>query len=1108
MFNLPRDRWKQIEALVDQALDRPMDERAAFVRAACGQDAALRQAVEDWLAACENPTLFPEVPAAIFAAPLIPTSSAETAPCEPDPAPRIGAYRILRELGRGGMGTVFLAERADGQLDRRVALKLMRRGTGSDAQLHRRFLEERQILARLEHPHIATLLDGDVTADGQPFFVMQYVEGSPIDRFCDDGRLSVDARLRVFLNVCAAVQHAHRHQVVHRDLKPGNILVAADGQPKLLDFGIAKLLGPAAPDAAQLTRTGERLLTPEYASPEQIRGEAVTPASDVYALGVLLHGLLSGRRPFRRGARTPHELERAILEEEPTQPSAAVTGAGAGERESATAQTISQVRATTPDRLRRRLRGDLDAIVLTALRKDPAQRYADAGQLADDIERHLQGLPIRARGRAPAYRLRALARRHRMSLAMGALGMLAGATLLAVALARRSNEDARLSALRAGTPVLAIGRIADYRQGRGESVAPLADMLATNLARTQGLAVISAGRMYELLHQLDSGEPTEEVYVRAARRAGATEILMGALYTTGSGGVRLDLQRVDVASGNIAGAHTATGADLFALADSATLHLVGQLGLAAPPGSIADVTTRSLAAYRHYSDGLQHFFASRSAAAEASFQAALREDSTFAMAWYYHARSLGYQWRFPSATSTERQRFARSLARALRLAASASDRERLMIRTYNEAHHLSPALQAVAETLAVRYPQEIDGHLMLGVSLNLQGDFRGAIPNFTRVLDMDSAALRAGTDGCAACTAFEALLEAYVLMDSLDAAVRHGRRWLALKPESPLARGRLIHLLDATGRFTESDALFESGRVGNSLPDSVAALAKHWLRAGQLARAESLLRQWLTRVDESARAPLLYFHAMTLRNQGRLQEALVSARRLRALTGERADGNAAPPSALVEAQMLLELGRHHEAAVLFDSIARWPAPGQPASARALTRVQALTMMTVALHAARDTSRLAVLADSLESDGQRALMFRPRDQHHFVRGLLLAARGHDAAAARAFERALATVNSDFARANLELAGVYLRQGRARDAIAVLRPAARGLFLETTNLHTSLTEVHERLAHAWERAGEPDSAAVYWRRVARDWEPADPFLEARQRHAQTRAAIVPG
>jgi tetratricopeptide (TPR) repeat protein len=613
--------------------------------------------------------------------------------------------------------------------------------------------------------------------------------------------------------------------------------------------------------------------------------------------------------------------------------------------------------------------------------------------------------------------------------------------------------------------------------------------------------------MYELTHRSSGGDSTDESFVRAARLAGATEILNGAIYPT-AGGIRLDLRRESVASGAILEAHTATGADLFALADSATASLVARLGLVAPMGSIADVTTRSLEAYRLYMEGLRLFYAGNRPAADSSFQAALRVDSAFAMAAYYSARSSPYQWRYPSATSAAREEFSGRFARALRLSRTASDRERLTIRAYYEMFHLSPAMRPVAETLAVRYPREIDGHMMLGISTVLQGDLQPAIAHYTRVLDMDSASLRSGSDGCAACAAMEGMIEAYVLLDSLPEAERYARRWLEVQPGSFPARGRLVEILDGQGRFAEATALLGGGATARDKEDSVVSAAKHWIRAGALGTADTLLRSWTSRTRGPALTPLLYFHAVTLRNQGRRREALGVARRLRAVAGERAPGDAAPPSALVEAQTLFELGRLREASALFDSIARWPATGQPASVQATIRVQALTMMAVSLHAAGDTGRLALLADSLERDGQRAFMFRPRDQHHFVRGLLHVARGDDAEAIRAFERALDSVASDFGRANMELAGIFLRHNRPREAIAVLRPAARGWFLETTNLHIALTEVHERLAQAHEMAGAPDSAAAHWRWVVESWERADAPLTSRWTQAAARIAGLRG
>jgi tetratricopeptide (TPR) repeat protein len=656
-------------------------------------------------------------------------------------------------------------------------------------------------------------------------------------------------------------------------------------------------------------------------------------------------------------------------------------------------------------------------------------------------------------------------------------------------------------------PVLAIGRIADYRDGHaGETAAPLGDMLATNLARARGLGVISAVRMYELLQPgAGAGGPTDESYVRAARQAGATQLIEGAIYSTAGGGLRLDLRRVDLSTGSIAGAQSAAGADLFALADGATIRLVAELGLTAPPGSISDVTTRSLAAYQLYTEGLRYFHERNQAAADSAFDAALREDSTFAMAAYFSARNRYYFWRSPSATAAERELVDQRMALALRLSERTSDRERLMMRAWYSVLHLSPDMRAVAETLVVRYPQEIEGYLAMGSSLELEGDLLGALPYFQHVLDVDSASLRAGAGTCHACEAVGAAVEAYALLDSLSAAEREARRWLRIQPSSPEARRRLADILDAQGRYAETDALLAAATDFPASQDSTLPLAKHWIRAGRLARADSALSRWIGAAPPGPeRADLLLLHAVALRDQGRLSDALEVARRMRAAAGDEAVAGSAPPSALLEAQVLLELGRFPAAEALFDSIARWPAQGQPPSVQATFRVMAVTMVAATRHAAGDTTRLAALADSLEKDGARAFMFRPRDQHLYVRGLLLAERGLEGQAIETLRRSLRATTTDFGRVNLELASLLLRAGRALEAVDVLRPLERGWFMESTNLHSSLTEVHEMLGRAWDAAGVPDSAAVHWKRVADAWERADPVLQPRRAFAVERLA----
>ncbi len=453
---LTPERWKRVESVLDAALELDPALRPDYLMTSCQGDLELRAEVERLLHSCARAEglLAGAAPAAFGA--LLQSPGDEAIP-----EGRIGPYRVLGVAGRGGMGVVYLAERADDQYRKRVALKLLRRGL-DDPHLVRRFLEERQILAALDHPHIARLLDGGVTSDGLPWFALEYVEGEPIDRSCDRRRLPVEQRLRLFLAVCDAVQYAHRNLVVHRDLKPSNILVTPVGKVKLLDFGVAKLLaGGEAPDTT-LTRAGWRAMTPEYASPEQVRGEPVTVASDVYSLGVVLYQLLAGQRPYRLRNRVPNEIERVVLEEQPGPPSAA---AARGDAEAAGA------RGTTSDRLRRRLAGDLDLIVLQALRKEPERRYPTVDRLASDLRRHLQGLPVSAAPDRWHYRARKFARRHLVgvSAAIGFVLLLAGfAALTGLQSARTARERDR--AERVSAFLTELLRSPDPFRGRGAAI--------------------------------------------------------------------------------------------------------------------------------------------------------------------------------------------------------------------------------------------------------------------------------------------------------------------------------------------------------------------------------------------------------------------------------------------------------------------------------------------------------------------------------------------------------------------------------------------------------------------------------------------------------------
>ena len=404
------ERWQQVKSVLQQVLDISPPHRAAFLEGACEGDESLRLEVESLLegesAGAEG---FLEVPlwtSAVF----------ESALSDSWVGRRIGAYEVGALIGEGGMGSVYRGTRADEQYEKQVAIKVVRQGLGTGFALAQ-FRAERQILANLDHPHIARLLDGGTTEGGLPYLVMELVDGEPIDQYCNARKLSIDERLRLFLRVCSGVQYAHQHLVIHRDLKPGNILVTPDGTPKLLDFGIAKILDPgSSPSANEPTMNAMRMLTPEYASPEQVRGEVVTTTSDVYSLGVILFRLLTGQHPFKGQGRSTDEMLLATRDADPPKPSTAVRWeqvAASDKAEQKSGKTFLANTEDSPVKLNKRLRGDLDNIVLMALKKEPQRRYASAEHFAEDIRRHLESLPVKARPDTFRYRASKFVGRHK-----------------------------------------------------------------------------------------------------------------------------------------------------------------------------------------------------------------------------------------------------------------------------------------------------------------------------------------------------------------------------------------------------------------------------------------------------------------------------------------------------------------------------------------------------------------------------------------------------------------------------------------------------------------------------------------------------------------------
>ena len=492
------NNWDRVQEIFLDAADLPSAERDPFLARACHGDTGLRSEVESLLRA--DAAGGSAIAAAI---------EAEVSALLDDDAPlagtRMGPYRLLKEIGRGGMGSVYLGERDDEHYRKLVAIKVVKRGMDSTEVLAR-FRHERQILASLEHPYIARLIDGGTTPDGRPFFVMEYVQGQPIDTYCRDQNLNLESRLRLFLRVCEAVAYAHRALVVHRDLKPGNIFVGAEGIPKLLDFGVAKLLDPGNDPGLTSTSAAMGPFTPEYASPEQIRGLAITTAADVYALGAILFELLTGSRAQPMATHTPSEIERVVCQTDTPRPSAMARAAGAPHR----------------------LDGDLDNIVLMAMRKEPERRYGSANRLAEDIVRYLDGQPILARQDSVVYRAHKFVRRN--ALTVGAaflifLSLLGGIVLAErqarqAESARRFAEIQRQSAERERAQAEAQRQVAERERARAEA--------ETQVARIEQDR--SRRRLAEMLELANSS--LFDVHTAIEKLPGATEARRQIVVTT------------------------------------------------------------------------------------------------------------------------------------------------------------------------------------------------------------------------------------------------------------------------------------------------------------------------------------------------------------------------------------------------------------------------------------------------------------------------------------------------------------------------------------------------------------------------------------------------
>jgi serine/threonine protein kinase/TolB-like protein/tetratricopeptide (TPR) repeat protein len=800
-----QDSWQRVDDLLQSAMDCEPSQRAAFLNDACAGDHALRQQVEALLAADREAGDFLERPA-IEAG----TSLATESPTRSLAGRSIGAYRLVRELGRGGMGTVYLAERADGQFRKQVAIKLVKRGMDSDAILQR-FHGERQILARLDHPHIASLLDGGTTDDGVSYFVMEYVDGQPIDVYCMTHSLSTRERLHLFRLVCAAVQHAHEHGVVHRDLKPTNILVTEDGVPKLLDFGIAKLLASGHPAAtAKPTTVGLRPMTPAYASPEQVRGEPVTPASDVYALGVLLYELLTGCRPYYVEDATAAEIARAVCEQEPEKPSTAV---GRHPEISPMGREALDVLGLASSRiarhadeavLRRSLTGDLDNITMMALRKEPSRRYGSVAEFAEDVRRHLERRPVLARGNGLAYRAGRFVTRNKTAVVSAVAGVMAAVAAIAVAplISRdRGPTTASMPRIRS-VAVLPLDNLSADPDQEYLS-AGMTEALISDLATIRSLRVISRTSVMRYEH-------TQKSLPDIARELNVDAILEGAVRQS-AGRIRITAQLIEPATQRRLWNDTyeRDAVDVLALQSEVARAVTRGIAVAITPQEetrLASTRPVDAEAHRLYLWGRLHL-AKRTKAGMTSaidyFERAIERDPTYAPAY----ASLALTYGLSSADGYAILPFADGLSKAR----AAALRALQLDDTLAEAHMAlgevllwadwdwAGARQAFQRAIELS-PGDVGVHLGYSLYLTLSGRLDEGLTEARRAVELDPLALGPNSY----------LAWAYYRSRKLDEALEQARVVLELDPNYDWRPAGLRgHVFLAKGMYREAIREYE-----------------------------------------------------------------------------------------------------------------------------------------------------------------------------------------------------------------------------------------------------------------------------------------------------------
>jgi serine/threonine protein kinase/tetratricopeptide (TPR) repeat protein/TolB-like protein len=913
------DRWPRVKEVLAAALDATPNERAALVSHLCAGDGDLLAHVQSLLDAHDMSSSFLEQPLA---------ATFEFDEPEPNIGRQLGPYVIEEAIGRGGMGTVYVARRADDEFERRVAIKMIRRGMDSELVV-RRFRHERQILASLNHPNIAALFDGGTTSEGLPYFVMEFVAGMPIDRYADEHRFNTTARIQLCLPILDAVQHAHDRQIIHRDIKPTNVMVTAEGHPKLLDFGIAKILDPALEGPSTFTSIG-RPMTPEYASPEQLRGDPLTTASDVYSLGLLLYELLTGRRPYRVATRTPEEIARVVAEQDPERPSVAIERVESvtlddGTTTEVTAETLSLTRDGSPTLLRQRLSGALDEILLKALRKEPEQRYSSVAALANDLKRYVADQPVALSWEARRYRTKRLFRRHRAALAIAALVLIAAG---AAAVTTRKLTS-RANAPQAARPSLAVIGFQNLsgRPGDAWMSTAVAEMLTTELGGDGQVRVLPVDRVSRVQSDV-TGRPVAALAadsIERIRGATASDYAVIGTFAISDGSaprkVRVDARIHRAGRAPVSIAATGDESQLFALVADVDRGVRAQLGLRE---SAPEITRSARAAFpqtqeatRLYAEGMDRLRVLDSVSARSLLEqaATLESDnpmiqSALASAW----TALGYDKRAVAAAQ-----------KAFDSSAALNREDRLTVEgRLHEVQRQWPKAVDVYRRLWGFFSDNIEYGLHLAAAQTAAGQPKDALKTVAALRQLRAPDNQDPRIDLEEFQAYDALgdfqRESGAIQQALQRAEKSGARLVAararlLEGKSYYNRGQLMAAQQALDQAQQ--AFLQAGDRASAAAalNSLAAVLDD---QQDLPRSERMYRQALSVAEEigdrRTMSAALNNLGILLKNERRFDEARQTHERALAVRREIADQGATALSLNSIGVVLFEQDRFRDAA--------------------------------------------------------------------------------------------------------------------------------------------------------------------------------------------------